>query len=250
MRPIRNSKSNYFVLHMGEAAEFGMKDKIIELMSVKWQKAFVEYAVEEWKVYVNREIDISADIRKGFITHDFEYLISLIEKDKNRKYPTNKLIFLECFVVQFLRLHMAGRIKIDRDLDDWFGEKTFDFYINNVFASKGTPKSSSLYNTLFIEEELLSIIKQLIVGYEIYLKEIEKGTKSKTSICDFIETKILSNRISNVRQEFDRHDKYFNKFEGSNPEFEIAPNKLKIELLLKCLSFTFIRNSLPPAFNE
>ena len=74
-------------------------------------------------------------------------------------------------------------------------------------------------------------IKLLINGYEIYPKEIEKGTKSKTSICNFIEKEVCRNKTVNVRQEFNRYDSYFEAFENSNSEFDKTPTKLKIELL-------------------
>ena len=38
MRPIKTSKSNYFVIHMGMAAEYEMKDKILTEMGIEWQK--------------------------------------------------------------------------------------------------------------------------------------------------------------------------------------------------------------------
>ena len=126
-------------------------------------KKFVEYAVERYQVYVSREIDVSTNIRKGLSTRDFEYLTSLLEEDKNKKYPTNTLILLEIFVVQFLLLYATNNININKgQLSDWFDKDTFDFYINNVFADKEISKSSSFVGTLFIEEELLSEVKQLI----------------------------------------------------------------------------------------
>ena len=129
MRPIKTSKSNYFVIHMGEAAEYRMKDKIIKEMGIEWQKTFVEYAVERYQVYVGREIDVSANIRKGLSTRDFEYLASLLEEDKNKKYPTNTLILLEIFVVQFLLLYATNNININKgQLSDLFDKDTFDFY--------------------------------------------------------------------------------------------------------------------------
>ena len=75
--------------------------------------------------------DTYLNIYQRLINHDFKYLASFLEEDKNKKHPTNKLLLLEIFITKYLMLNLENQINIIKDeSNDWFDEYTFNiFYI-------------------------------------------------------------------------------------------------------------------------
>ena len=69
-------------------------------------------------------------------------------------------------------------------------------------------------------------VSNLIDGYLIYWERVSKSSESKRSICKYVEEK---NGVSNVRQEYDRFDTFFEKMEDyikDNVEHKISDFRL------------------------
>lgn len=238
-RPVKISKTNFFIILMGTTLfDESIKNELLNQYSQTVLNELEEYACNSHIDYTKHRI-LSDFSKIGILIKDGNYkgLTNFLNQDKNRRFPISKLGILEVFV------HMIHWSKIDRDTlaknHIYPSSYTKPFY-NFVFKNIETVRSP---NIVFekISVDLEKEISTLILGYEIYLKEIRKKKKSKLAICNEIEQNI---NVVNVRQEFDRYDKYYLGFKHYSKNRIELPDNIKIFILNGCLKHA----KAPPPF--
>jgi hypothetical protein len=193
-----------------------------------------EYVDERFLKYLSRQQNHPhIELRKLILDKNKKGLDAFLESDDGRKFPIRRLTLLEFFS----SLILSKPENLDISKFGMFDKKRMEFLIDRmkqkdqslqVDQQPGIQKSSIL-------DSLRNELSKLIKGYNIYLKKFATGDYSVVAICDELETVTFKNKIINIRQEFQRYDKYYNGFHKiCNPTKHLT-DYTKYHLLKVCL---------------
>ena len=239
-RPVRIVKSNYFILPLPWSAR-EIIDDIVQLGDKKYPvltlKRFVDFIVEEFN-----------SISKSMVENRLEYFEEkiLLKKDSellnkyiNEKSPQRYILLLEYIALQMAKVKgdvvgMYESLEDNNEVDVSPGlEFALDYFTNEYFdrlIEEGKKYSDPA--DYEIDRNALDEIPLIIEGYEKYLSlTLDKGMGKKKAATQ-IESKIP---VPNLRQEFDRHDIYFDRL-GNAVGAEIPPS-LRMKHLKSCWGF-------------
>ena len=216
-RPVRIVKSNYFILPLPWSAR-EIIDDIVRLGDKKYPvlalKCFVDFILEEFN-----------SISKSMVENRLEYFekeilsnqdTELLDKYINEKSPQRYILLLEYIALQTAKVKgdvvgMYESLEDNNEVDMSSGlEFALDYFTNKYFdrlIEEGKKYSDPA--DYEIGRNALDEIPKIIEGYEKYLSlTLDKGLSKKKATTQ-IESKIT---VPNLRQEFYRHDIFFDLF--------------------------------------
>ena len=193
-----------------------------------------EYVDERFLKYLSRQQNHPyIELRKLILEKNEKELDTFLKSDKKRKFPIRRLTLLEFFS----SLILSKPENLDIRKFGVFDKKRMEFLIDRM---KQRVKPLQYYQQPGIEkspisESLHNELSKLIKGYNIYLKKIATGDYSVLAICDELETVTFKNKIVNIRQEFQRYDKYYDDFNRIYNPTKHLTDYTKYHLLKVCL---------------
>ncbi|MEK0336361.1 MAG: hypothetical protein QQN41_02880 [Nitrosopumilus sp.] len=221
-RPISINKSNYFILS-GNCTDDEYREKIVNEYSKDVYKQMVDFTLKRFSSFIKYQSGKAIGELNQIVEEnkDEKALTRYLQKDNGKSFPKNYLKLLElityyCSFSKNVIINDSDRLEeiglhSDRDTIEF----VLNYFENNIKDKILSNWLNAVSTRSFeVSESFYEEVPKLIIGYSMYLKLLSKENKTKSAICDEIETKYLNNKTSNIRQEFDRYDTYFSDMEN------------------------------------
>lgn len=217
-RPIRISKSNYYILLMHDVVKLQRDEPdlfphLLNLLLRKYARK-IEY---EYRLNLNTVLPY-IDVIAAVCGENPDELEQYLTRGREKIDPIAYRTFLEYLLDNLSMEILASPDDFKIRSSTKFG---IEYYMDRLWDRRNTQTGFRLVNK--VPTDLQYQISLLAHGYSDYLHAIEVDGKSKTVICDEMESRpeFKKQYLTNVRQEYNRYDVYFNRIEYFLNEYNV-----------------------------